>query len=752
MRKILHQWKQLQELDAYTPLYNRFKKYFGYMNTGHKGKNDDVYAYNGGLFKPDTILDSIIIDDAVLHEHTLKLSNYDYASEVDVNILGHIFEHSLNELEEIKANLEGKEVDKSKTKRKKDGIYYTPKYITKYIVENTVGKLCDEKKQELGIVEEDYITDRKRNISTKKNLLNRLELYRAWLLKLTICDPACGSGAFLNQALDFLIKEHRYIDELIAKVTGASIVFEDIEISILENNLFGVDLNEESVEIAKLSLWLRTARPQRKLNDLNDNIKCGNSLIDDPEVAGDKAFNWEAEFPQVFAEGGFDVVIGNPPYGAELNELEKEKISSEFQLVKSKVSDSYLFFTLKMILLTKKNGYLGIIIPNTWMLINSTKEFRKSLLNYNIHEIIDYGDGIFNNVTVESITLILQNNFEKNKISAIRKKENVEISNNQVNRSVWLKDEDCRILLDINEDIESIISKLKINSKSFDKVAEIIWGIKPYQIGHGQPKQNKEMLKQRIYHSKIKLNEEWKPLLVGSNINRYSKNVEQIEYIKYGKNLMYPSNENKILSDKLLMRQTSDILRVVFDDEKYYPQNSIFIITVSEVNIHLKYFLSILNSKLIQFFYTINNPQKGKTFAEIKPSIIKKIPVKNISSKEQQPFIDKADQMLSLNKELQEILQKFIRILERRFEIDKIPNRLQEWHTLSYNEFLNELRKRKVKLSLTQEAEWEDYFHTEKEKATAIAEQIAATDRKIDQMVYKLYDLTDEEIEIVEKG
>ena len=86
------------------------------------------------------------------------------------------------------------------------------------------------------------------------------------------------------------------------------------EKSILENNLFGVDLNDESVEIAKLSLWLRTAQPNRKLNDLNNNIKCGNSLIDDPEIAGDKAFNWQQEFPQIFAKGGFDVVIGNPPY------------------------------------------------------------------------------------------------------------------------------------------------------------------------------------------------------------------------------------------------------------------------------------------------------------------------------------------------------------------------------------------------------------------------------------------------------
>ena len=121
-------------------------------------------------------------------------------------------------------------------------------------------------------------------------------------MQLTICDPACGSGAFLNQALDFLINEHKYIDELQAKLFGDSIILNDVSKSILENNLFGVDLNEESVEIAKLSLWLHTAQPNRKLNDLNNNIKCGNSLIDDPQIAGDKAFNWQKEFPQVFVK------------------------------------------------------------------------------------------------------------------------------------------------------------------------------------------------------------------------------------------------------------------------------------------------------------------------------------------------------------------------------------------------------------------------------------------------------------------
>ncbi len=314
--EIIHQWEQLKDLDAYSPLYDRYKKYFNYLNVGWKGKKYEIFGYNGGLFLPDEILDAITIDDELLKHHTNILSTYDFNTDVDVNILGHIFENSLNEIEEVTAELEGQEVDLKKSKRKKDGVYYTPKYITKYIVDNTVGKLCQEKKEELGIVEEEYFKGRKgRHKSTIKELDAHLQQYRDWLLQLTICDPACGSGAFLNQALDFLIKEHHYIDELHAKLFEDPIVFQDIENTILENNLYGVDINEESVEIAKLSLWLRTAQKGRKLTTLSNNIKCGNSLIDDPAVAGDKAFNWQKEFPKIFRKwSGFDVVIGNPPY------------------------------------------------------------------------------------------------------------------------------------------------------------------------------------------------------------------------------------------------------------------------------------------------------------------------------------------------------------------------------------------------------------------------------------------------------
>ena len=302
---IINQWEKLKELDEYQPFYNRLKKYFGYMNTGFQGKNYEVFAYNGGLFKPDEVLDGLTISDEVLSDYCKKIADYDFASDVDVNILGHIFENSLTEIEEITTRLSTMGHDplaQPLQKRKKDGVFYTPQYITKYIVENTVGKLCREKKVELGIDESEYFTDKKRQVATKKALIQKLDAYRDWLLQISICDPACGSGAFLNAALNFLIAEHKLIDEMTAKVEGAAIVFPNVENSILENNLYGVDINEESVEIAKLSLWLRTAKPHRKLNSLNDNIKCGNSLIDDPAIAGDKAFCWEKEFPKVFRE------------------------------------------------------------------------------------------------------------------------------------------------------------------------------------------------------------------------------------------------------------------------------------------------------------------------------------------------------------------------------------------------------------------------------------------------------------------
>ena len=411
---INNEWLALKELDVEVPLYDRYKQYFGYLDTGRKGtdKKEEIFAYNGGLFEPDAILDTITIDDDLLLRHTKHLTTYHFESQVDVNILGHIFEHSLNEIESINAEIEGTSFDKQKTKRKKDGVFYTPKYITKYIVDNTIGKLCTQKKQEIGITDEEYAKGRKnRHETTIKKLDQQLKDYRDWLLEITICDPACGSGAFLNQALDFLIKEHTYLDELNRQLFGGFLVFPDIENHILERNIYGVDLNEESVEIAKLSLWLRTAQPKRKLTSLNKNIKCGNSLIESKAIASDKAFNWKEQFPEVFDKGGFDVIIGNPPYAgrsSSINEDEKKYIKKKYSSSEGKFELYQLFIEKCFELVKVKDSFISLITPQTWLSIIQATKLRKLVLKNNeLYEVIFLGKDVFDDASVDSLIFII---------------------------------------------------------------------------------------------------------------------------------------------------------------------------------------------------------------------------------------------------------------------------------------------------------------------------------------------------------
>ena len=178
---------------------------------------------------------------------------------------------------------------------------------------------------------------------------------------------------------------------------------------------------------------------------------------------------------------------------------------------------------------------------------------------------------------------------------------------------------------------------------------------------------------------------------------------------------------------------SNDTLNLIYKvDEKYY----------------LKTILVLLNSAFVNKWFE-SNFQEG---LHIKINQLQQIPIPTISLIGQKPFIEKADQMLNLNKELQEISQKFQRALEREFELDSLSKKLQDWHLLSYGEFIKELVKKKVKLSLSQKAEWEDYFLQESKKALELKSNIDSTDKEIDAMVYDLYGLNEEEIEIVENS
>ncbi len=742
VRLVLKQWKKLQELDAYSPLINRFRKYFGYLNTGFKGKQYDVYAYNGGLFKPNEVLDNVNIDDDLLYKHTLKLSEYDFASEVDVNILGHIFENSLNEIDEIKAELEGQVIDKSKTKRKKDGVFYTPKYITKYIVENTIGKLCDEKKIELEINEDDYITDKKRQKKTRKTLNDKLTEYRNWLLQLTICDPACGSGAFLNQALDFLIKEHRYIDELHGKIFGDSIVF-DVEKSILENNLFGVDLNEESVEIAKLSLWLRTAQPNRKLNDLSNNIKCGNSLIDDPEIAGKKAFNWQQEFPQIFAKGGFDVIIGNPPYVvlSSFKDNAFEYLQNKYKTSFGRLN-TFALFIEQISNLIKLNSKTGLIIPDSLCLIDYYTNLRKHLLdNFSIEQIIELGDGIFADATVPAIIIIIGEKRENNQIKI---GDSDFISKLDSFKTIAQKYYYTTPKLSFNLAVDDIFIKLTnlIDFKEIFPLKELV----QIKIGVCTGSNKKHISDEPIFENS-------KKVLQGKNINKYVLDYNNL-FINYDRKALLRARDESIFlkPEKLLMRQTSDKLILTYDCKEYYTIDSLFILYTKDERIMLKYLLAILNSKLLNRQYQKINPEAGRVFAQVKIDYVNELPIIIAKNELQLKYIEKVDFVLSLNISLLEISRKFQRTLQRKFDLETLPKKLENWYLLSFVDFVKELKKKKIKLSLSEEAEWEDYFLKEQQIALELKTKIDATDKEIDAMVYELYGLTEEEIEIVENS
>lgn len=741
MVMILDQWQQLKDMDAYVPLYNRIKKYFGYLDTGFQGKKYEIFAYNGGLFKPDEILDGLIISDELLARFTRKLSEYDYASEVDVNILGHIFENSLNEIEEVTAQINSGAVSGGNntakgnaiSKRKRDGVFYTPQYITKYIVENTVGRLCAEKKAEMGIDEAEYFADKNRQMATKKRLLDNLAKYREWLLGITICDPACGSGAFLNAALRFLMEEHKLLDEMEAKITGSTIVFPEIENSILENNLYGVDINEESVEIAKLALWLRTAKPHRKLNSLNNNIKCGNSLISDPEIAREKAFNWEQEFPQVFAKGGFDVVIGNPPYVLCQPSNTDEKTLNyykTFKVASYKIDLFHLFFE-RSISLLKENGKLGFITPNTYLTNKYIKPLRAYILkNTSIYTIVNHDEKVFADASVDVATIVLDK-IEKvgNRIKVIQSDihTNFELIDEK-EQDLWKNDEDN--IFNIKKDFAFSFN----DCVPLGDICFTYFGIQAFD--------RKSSIAKEV------LSENYKPIIDGEDIFPYQY-ATPTKYFNYIDANIKSGGDWKVYSrERIVIRQIGITPVVGLCNENILSSNTMYSVFPLTEEWDIRYLLCVLNSKLIKSYWLSSYSDSKLLFPKIKGYQIKGLPIHICT--DQQPFIDLADTMLALNKDLQAKRARFLRRLQDNMPEIKINGTLENFDSLDFAGFVAELKKQKVKLSLVQQDEWEDYFNQYKAACEELVAKIAETDNEINTRVYALYGLTDEEIAIVE--
>lgn len=752
------------------------------MNKGRKGKKsvDDIPAYNGGLFAPDDVLDNVQIDDEVLRKYSLKLSAYDFSTEVDVNILGHIFEHSLNEIEKIEKQLsETNDVKVVKiSRRKKDGVFYTPKYITQYIVENTLGKLCEQKRKELQIfdIEFDETYKTKKGLSQKgKELFEKLTTYKNWLLSLKVVDPACGSGAFLNQALNFLITEHKKIDEIIAELTGDTIGLFDTDKAILENNLFGVDINQESVEIAKLSLWLRTAQKGRKLSHLNNNIKVGNSLVDETMLNYNKAFNWKNEFADIMKNGGFDVVIGNPPYIKEYTNRQAFTGLHEHYCYQGKMDLWYFFGALALEIAKKDSGLIGFIAPNNWITNSGASKFRNIVLQKGkLLEFIDFGDfKVFDSAGIQTMIYIMQRsddneNYELEYSKIIDSKidhniiqqflektedERFQYFTTKIDKQKYLN----KTIHFINASIEKVIHKIaKKQNFSLDK-NEVANGIHPHhdyvkkkmldlldsdvKVGDGIFVLSNQKIKELniTEHEKEIL----KPYYLTLNFSKYYANPETTEFIIYTTSEFknpksiepYPNIKkhldrfkNVITSDNKpygLHRARDERF---FKDEKIIvqrkcPKVPIFTYTdfdcyvsatfyvIKTNRLNQKYLTGLLNSKLIAFWLKYKGKMQGDNYQ------IDKEPLLNL------PLIEPNTKMQN------EIADLVSQIIE---------NKQKE---LDYSKLLNEAKKtdnfdREIKL--TKELE-------------TIKIDIQNAEKQIDTKIYNLYELSEKDIAMIER-
>jgi hypothetical protein len=764
--RIIDQWKTLKDLDEEKSLYSRFVKLFNHLDEGHKYKEYELPAYNGGLFKKDAVLDSLIITDNILHTNTIKLSTYDYNTEVDVNILGHIFENSITEIEQVKAEIEGEQTDKNRSRRKKEGIFYTPKYITKYIVDNTVGALCIEKKKELGIDEiENEIIENSRTSKGKLSkkaeaLLKKLDDYRTYLLSLKILDPACGSGAFLNQALEFLINEHELIDSYRRELEQDSLGLYDTTKSILENNLYGVDINEEAVEIAKLSLWIRTAERGRKLSDLNNNIKCGNSLIDDPAVAGDKSFDWKNEFPEIMKDGGFDVVIGNPPYVNAI-EIKKTFTTDAFKFLKNNyltakgTVDLYIYFFEKGLNLLKANSFLAFITPNRYLSVSYGIALRNFILEKTqIQKIIDYSDKkVFKNVSTYPVISILKTITQKESYNFfVSKCQSDGVNNTIIDRAIFDSTQ-LKILEDniwgflLNNKLE-ITKKIIRQSKSLNSICKINATSTASEADE--------------YHKIINTSNGFRLINTGT-IDRYCSLWSYEELTDKGNNYLtpyLPRNSNLISQNRQELYSSSKIIiaKIALRTEAYLDElgeyasiNTNCIHSIDD-KINPKFILAWLNSKLFQFMFECffdglrmaggyllySAPNLNSTFI--------KVPAKEINDS----ITSLVDEIILFNKNLMEKSFTLLSRIQSNFTIDKPSNKLKEFYNYDFKTFLSELKKKKVTLTLKQQDEWEQYFNEYKTEINKLQQQINQTDKEIDQLVYELYGLTEEEIKIVE--
>ena len=580
--------------------------------------------------------------------------------------------------------------------------------------------------------------------------------YQSFLQKVKVLDPACGSGAFLVYVFDYLLAENLRVGAILGDLFSSEEYVRDI----LRNNIYGVDLNEESVEITKLSLWLKTAQKNKQLTTLDENIKCGNSLIDDPEVAGKKAFNWQEEFPEVFVRGGFDVVVGNPPYvatkqipGNNRNYYWKRHADILFSEM-----DLYEIFTYTMLSQAlKKDGYLGFITPNSYYTNTSFQHYRRYLLEQSqIKSIVDFPYRFFpfSDVNTETAIIILQKTVPSSNNVSLQTIDKKRTSSSRAIMSSTLKSETKVRQFDILStyngkiiiDQSPIVTKmLEIEGKFGDRLElHKGWMSVPEETEHNgkifnSGVFNKEQVQQ------FQLQDICKRYLEGRDIHRYYHD-EPDKFVNIKgmdkKTLSWHFKEKIIL--QRIVGQNKNKIFATFDSSNFiiFPSANLLNCIANESP---KKYLAILNSTLVGYFY---NQYFGESNTNITKVALEGIPLPIINAHIGAELESHTECILSGVDALNKATNQFQTVLNSEFGFEKWPTKLKEWWTLDFASFIVHS---KMKMTLSQKDELFHLFGKYQPQLSALDVEIKSLDRRIDQLVYRLYNLTPEEIALVEK-
>ena len=764
-------------------VWREFKNLFMDIDIGRSDIDPKINKYNGGLFANDEQLNLLAIKDDIW-KTLVSLNTYDFESEVDVNILGHIFEQSISDLETLKTKiplttenqevlttesgeaivLEQEELSivEKKGRRKKEGIFYTPDFITEYLVENVVGRFLEANPDKLESIK--------------------------------VLDPACGSGAFLNQAHTYLMKEYKLRQEqrMLEQSDKRQLDFSDVNLaetnrSILLRNLYGVDLNPESVEITKLSLWLKTARSSEPLQNLDKNIKCGNSVVDDPEYAGVRAFDWQKEFPTILSDGGFDVIVGNPPYvRQELIKEIKPYLESKYE-VYSGISDLYVYFFEKGLGLLKEKGYFAFIVSSKFLRADYGKKLTQYIQQkFTILELIDFGDlQIFEGATTYPCIITIQ----KKKPSDLQKVQFLKLKSLDVvadlsmalkkyGQSIEIKKDDEQWSLQGIEE-KKLLQKLTENSQPLEEIveSEIFRGI---VTGYNQAFIIDTATRDRLCREDNKSKEIIKPLLRGKDIKQYYSiwknlwiiftrrgiNINEypavLGYLSQFKEKLEPGIGRKPgpykwyeIQDNIAYYREFEKPKIIwgnltinssfsYDIDNFYISAPACILSTNE-----KWLVAVLNSSVGNFFLQNTAIERNGGFIEQKPIYVSKIPIPTVDRKTKELLTYKAEEIFFLKNDLNELCRSSLEILREQYAIHKIPQKIEQFLRLGWNEFIEELEKQHTLFSLQQKDELNKWFRGKKKTFQIMETKIEKIENHIDSEVYKAYNLSNNEIQVV---